>query len=72
MGELAQGCIAGTSLQPGQADRDGPTMRSGYWLALADATKPQSHSSDDSWKVVNLRMNHSFVAGLGSSGNLTM
>lgn len=30
MGEVAQGCIAGASLQPGQADRDGPTMRSGY------------------------------------------
>lgn len=48
MGEVAQGCIAGTSLQPGQAGRGGPTMRSGYRLGLADATKPQSHSSDDS------------------------
>lgn len=40
MGEVAQGCMAGTSLQPGQADSGGPTMRSGYRFALADATKP--------------------------------
>lgn len=48
MGEVVQGYMAGTSLQPGQADRGGPTMRSGCRFALADVTKPRSHSSDDS------------------------
>lgn len=48
MGEVMQGFMAGTSLQPGWADRGGPTMSSGCRFALADVTKPQSHSSDDS------------------------
>lgn len=47
MGEVVQDYMAGTPLQPGQADRGGPTMRSGCRFALADVTKPHCQMIDE-------------------------